>query len=451
VILTNPFNVGAGQPPPTFTFSNAKLLMHGSARPFIDAGPNKRLAVNHQGLCTLSSGAISGNNANAALRIYGADSDWQFGSGSWFISARVNYNGANTRIFDSRPTAGSSSGWAMAIQASTGVPFMTIEGTTYGTGTPAANLTVGGGANHDVAFSYDGSVLRCFVDGAVSWSHTVALNIDTGGILAIHNTADLTNGNTGSLLSELLIVSGEAVATSVYGLPTTWTDTGTLIEGWDPATYSNVKLNVHGSGTNGGTTFTDTSASARTVTANGNVQTSTAQARIGSSSILFDGTGDFLTVPQSSDFTFAADFTVEMQVRTASTSRQVLISCYQDSTTGWTLQISLTNAGRVLFSATGDGAEIDTNAGYLPVATNTWTHVMVARWGTFLLLFIEGEAVMLVSDSQTLTDSVALYIGRLTTVSTSIDFNGYMQEIRVVKGEAPHRSFSVQTAAHPDS
>lgn len=444
---------------PSFTFSNAKLLLHGSARPFVDSSLGKRPVVNHQARCTLGSGKINHPNLTAALIVRGSDTDWQFGTGSWFISARVTHSGASgARIFDTRPVAGSGSGWAMSSQAGTLAPFMNIEGTTYGVGTPAANLVLTSNVESTVSFSYDGTDLRCFVDGTLSWTHTVALNIDTGGFLCIgssvsgnvpNNDADVTQ-----LTRSVLIVKGESVAVASFFAPTTWTDTGIVIESWNPATYSNVKLNCHMSGSNGGTTFTDTSTGAKTITVNGNAQTSTAQAQIGSSSGLFDGTDDYLTVPDSADWDFGTgDFSIEMWVRTANNAnRQVLISNYLNSTTGWTLQISTTTAGRLHLGLTGDGAEYDSTVNYLPMTTTTWRHVAASRVSGILLIFVGGECVFAVPDTQNITgSSQPLYIGRLTTALTTIDFNGHMQELRVINGEGYPRSFIVQTAAHPDS
>lgn len=447
-----------GAPAMPYTFSNVKLLVHGSSRPFVDASESKHAVANMYARCTRSSSKIAFGNTGAGLFVHGDDSAWQFGTGSWFISAKIAANyGLPGRIFDTRPNSASSNGWAASVQATTRAPFITIEGTNYGVGTPAANLVVSSAGESTVSFSYDGTDLRCFVDGALSWSHTVSLNIDTGDALVIGNTQVLADANTTQTLRDLLIVSGESVAIASFTVPPAWTDTGIVLESWNPTTYSNVKLNCHMSGTNGGTTFTDTSAGAKTITVNGNAQTSTAQARIGSSSGLFDGTGDYLTVPDSADWDFGSgDYSVEMQVRTAATTRQVLIANYQDPATGWVMQISLTSAGRILFNETGDGPDWDSDpsggAGYNPIATNTWVHAVVSRVSNVLRAFIEGECVFSVADSQSISgSSKPLHIGRLTDVSTAIDFNGYMQEVRVIKGEGYPRSFVVQTAPHPDS
>jgi hypothetical protein len=66
--------------------------------------------------------------------------------------------------------------------------------------------------------------------------------------------------------------------------------------------YDNVSLLLYGNGTNGSTTITDNSPSPKTVTAVGNAQISTAQSKFGGASIAFDGTGDYITVPDSSAF-----------------------------------------------------------------------------------------------------------------------------------------------------
>jgi hypothetical protein len=212
------------------------------------------------------------------------------------------------------------------------------------------------------------------------------------------------------------------------------------------------------SGTNGGTTFTDTSTGAKTVSVFGNAQTSTAQARIGSSSGLFDGTGDYLTVPDSADWDMGTgDFSYEVQIRPANiTARQVVLSQYTDPTIGVTVQINLTTNGRLHVNVTGDGSEYDSGAGiggsYLPIAATTWKHLAVSRVSGYLQVFVEGEMIFSVADTQDITGSTkAMYFGRLTDVDTSINFNGYAQELRIIKGEGYPRSFLVQTSAHPDA
>ena len=85
----------------------------------------------------------------------------------------------------------------------------------------------------------------------------------------------------------------------------------------DPV-FNNVSLLLHGNGTNGSTTITDSSPSPKTVTAAGNAQISTAIADpFGDSSrgvLAFDGNGDYLAIPDSTDWNLPNDFTVEAWV-----------------------------------------------------------------------------------------------------------------------------------------
>ncbi|HEV8261831.1 MAG TPA: hypothetical protein VGQ19_13880, partial [Burkholderiales bacterium] len=67
-------------------------------------------------------------------------------------------------------------------------------------------------------------------------------------------------------------------------------------------------------GADGGTVITDTNAggSAHTWTANGNANTDNAQFKFGPTSLALDGTGDFVSTPDSADFTLGSgDFTID--------------------------------------------------------------------------------------------------------------------------------------------
>ncbi|MCH7827478.1 MAG: hypothetical protein IIC75_05850 [Bacteroidetes bacterium] len=76
------------------------------------------------------------------------------------------------------------------------------------------------------------------------------------------------------------------------------------------------KLMLHMNGTDTSTVFTDDSASAHSVTANGNAQIDTAQSVFGGASGLFDGTGDYLSIPDNADFDVGGgDWCVDFRVR----------------------------------------------------------------------------------------------------------------------------------------
>jgi hypothetical protein len=74
---------------------------------------------------------------------------------------------------------------------------------------------------------------------------------------------------------------------------------------------NNVVLFLKGDGANGSTNIVDSSPTPKTVSIFGNTQISTAQSKYGNSSILFDGIGDYLTIP-SGDIVLNSDFTIEL-------------------------------------------------------------------------------------------------------------------------------------------
>jgi len=80
-------------------------------------------------------------------------------------------------------------------------------------------------------------------------------------------------------------------------------------------------LLLHSDTTDGDTTFVDSSDSGHTVTAAGNAQHSTAQAKFGNTSMYFDGNATTrLTLSDSSDFEFDGDFTIDFWVNLLSGS-----------------------------------------------------------------------------------------------------------------------------------
>ena len=135
--------------------------------------------------------------------------------------------------------------------------------------------------------------------------------------------------------------------------------------------FADVSLLLHGNGTNGSTTITDSSPSPKTVTAVGNAQISTAQSKFGGSSIAFDGTGDYLSVPNDGTLQMGSvDFTIEFWI-------------YFNSLSGYQTPFDkgVVSAGALLMqTGNGDGRINVYASGSLVFAestngsTATWTH-----------------------------------------------------------------------------
>lgn len=228
--------------------------------------------------------------------------------------------------------------------------------------------------------------------------------------------------------------------------------------------FSSVSLLLHMDGSNGSTTFTDTSPTPKTVTASGNAKISTAQSKFGSASGLFDGNGDGLSVGGSAAFTFPADFTIECWIyivgapsvigsADAGSTHGTIISTTAGSNQGWSFLV-LGNPGTVpnlLYFEKAGGGYAGLSGGSVPASQ--WNHVAVSRASTTTRLFINGTQAASGTISGTVDSSnVAPFIGRTPWSSYFRYLNGYMDDLRITKGVARYTAnFTPPTAAFPDA
>lgn len=240
-------------------------------------------------------------------------------------------------------------------------------------------------------------------------------------------------------------------------------DTGVLVgQAYTQAGDSNigsVSLLLHADGTNGSTTFTDSSPSPKTITAAGDAQISTAQSKFGGASMLFDGTGDFLTTPATTDLLFGSgDFTAEAWVRPSSVSiAQKIVGVWSDTTgVGFSWKLGILNTGYLYFSySTTGGNGFAVSATSQQLSANVWHHVACARSGTTIYLFVDGvQAGSATGVSVTFfatSSSKLLEIGR-DGAGTTEYFNGYIDDIRITKGVARYTAnFTPPSDRHPDN
>jgi hypothetical protein len=183
-------------------------------------------------------------------------------------------------------------------------------------------------------------------------------------------------------MDDILFLKGFALYTANFTPPTT--AYGNPTAGAFDTYYSNVKALLHFEGSNGSTTFTD-QIPARAWTAAGNAQISTAQFKYGSSAGLGDGTGDFITCPDSTDWntTVGQNWTWEGWVyRTTNTDG--FYGFLEKSPSGggfspWLLALNIVggNASFWAFSsATGAAWAAAVSASVAnDCPLNTWTHL----------------------------------------------------------------------------
>ena len=151
-------------------------------------------------------------------------------------------------------------------------------------------------------------------------------------------------------------------------------------------------------------------------------------------SVLFDGTGDSLTIASTNDFAFGTgDFTIEMWVyHTDLTGQQTYFGDTNGNTAG-IYTYKTTNNEISLY----DTAQRSVSAANL-IQVNTWYHVAWTRESGTLRAFLDGIKV----DEDTYTGdftTTQYYVGD-TADSTSGEMIGYISNLRVLKGTALYTS-----------
>ena len=182
----------------------------------------------------------------------------------------------------------------------------------------------------------------------------------------------------------------------------------------------------------------------------GNAQVSTAVKKYGSGSMFFDGTGDWLLVPDNPDINFGTgDFTIETWINFTDTSAARSIAAKGVSgSTGWELYC---NASPTLLIFVYGGAITYSTAYNFIVGQ--WYHVAVVRSGTGIgniKMFINGFLIFEsgVAVNTDLTTLQPLYVGAGKGAGTP--FFGYMDDFRLTKGYARYTStFNPPTVALP--
>jgi len=226
--------------------------------------------------------------------------------------------------------------------------------------------------------------------------------------------------------------------------------------------FSNVSLLLHGDGTNGSTTIVDSSPSPKTVTAVGDAQISTTQSKFGGASLAFDGNGDYLTIPPSTEFEFGTDpFTVEFWIypTTSTTNRAVL--CTVDNGNIDTGGIDILGiSSNLYFYFTINGGGVRSIVVSLPTL-NTWNHyAFVGVSPTDTRVYRNGTLEGTSSSPRdiTYTGQNELVVGARHGGGTSGAvgpiqnfFDGYIEDLRITKGVARYtQNFTPPTAPFPD-
>lgn len=194
---------------------------------------------------------------------------------------------------------------------------------------------------------------------------------------------------------------------------------------------SNCLLLLHFEGSDGATSTTDSSASARTVTRSGTAQIDTADYKWGTSSSLFDGAGDFWSVPDSSDWQFAGNFTLEawIKIDSLSDSRHIM---NHGTDANNQMRFSVRTTGSIVWDILSSGSPLISVASASGVIViNTWYHVAIVRNGNVFTLYVNGASVATVTQSVSIPNFTASFKTGCGVDGSTWPFSGWIDEVRV--------------------
>jgi len=299
-------------------------------------------------------------------------------------------------------------------------------------GVTGANTLIANTWTH-VAVSRSGTTLRLFVNGVVDATATVsgAYN-NSNAVLSIGRINANDAGYLKGHISNLRIINGTALYTGNFSIPTSPT-----------TAVANTKLLANFA--NAGAVD---SAKNLILTTVGNAKISTEQSKFGGSSVYFDGNGDYLRIADNAAFNFGSgDFTIEMWLNPTAptnwnqkhlfakraTNNNWGLLCYinRNSTTGrYSVTMFIPNAA-------GTGWAINKT---VPISFTGWSHFALVRSGNEWSIYIDGvKDVLNANLSLTIPSNTAAFTlgaDAATPSTTSSNYVGYMDDIRITKGVA---------------
>ena len=205
--------------------------------------------------------------------------------------------------------------------------------------------------------------------------------------------------------------------------------------GGDPF-WSNVVLHLSGGGSNGSTTFIDSSNSAHTVTATGSATISNAQSRFGGSSIYLPSTS--LSIPDSPNWDFSGDFTIRTFVYCLS-HPSVVYFMGQTVSNAFAPLLPYVASGSVGIAASSTGSSWFVNnfaTGAPVLSLNQWVYLVWTRSGNSWSIQVNDTVYPVGTGTYSGTPYAASQPMLIGGANSIYYFNGYVDEFQITNGVA---------------
>jgi hypothetical protein len=187
----------------------------------------------------------------------------------------------------------------------------------------------------------------------------------------------------------------------------------------------------------------------------GNAQISTAQSKFGGSSMLFDGNGDYLSIPNTQLLNLTSgNFTIEAWVYYLGTNANGVIvdkdGVFNSTFPSYSLGLKINKLNMFIGSGNGISYAQEFTAG-ADFLTNQWVHVAVVRSGSIITVYQNGTSVASGTQTGTMVDGgKATLVGYQSGQPQSLFWNGYIDDLRITRGVARYTStFTPPTQAFP--
>jgi hypothetical protein len=361
-----------------------------------------------------------------------ANSSINLGTGDFTVEAWIYATVATQQQYGCILANHVTNGWYVAFNASNQIYWSnhtTVAATSSTAITPFKWI--------HVAVTRSGTSLKIFQDGVevASATNSTAYGDSAAALLVGQN--GVGNYFTG-YISNARVLKGTALYTSAFTPPTQQL---TAITNTSVLTCQSNRL-------------IDNSTNNLAITKYGDVKVTAfgpfTETDTTTGSSYFDGTGDYLTVPNNNDFNLPGDFTLEFWINNNSVSSSPNYICVGSS--------SATNNGLLIYYSNGaTSLRIYSNGAALiagpSLINNVWYHIALVRSGSGsnnLKLYVNGVSAGQATSTTTFTGVAGngVAIGSEYTSSHSIINNYYMSDVRIVKGTAVYTSaFTPPTVA----
>jgi hypothetical protein len=174
-----------------------------------------------------------------------------------------------------------------------------------------------------------------------------------------------------------------------------------------------------------------------------NAVASSAQSNFYGGSFYFDGDGDYLSIPQTSDLDQNTDFTVEYWIYINSQGGSQYITPFGGDTNYYTVQF---HPGQVPYIVRYAASTVASGG---KISLQKWCHVALTKSGNTLRCFVDGILQCSGDEVASPTLSGAFNIGRNGATYTNY-FDGYMSDFRFYKGLAKYTQNFIPASTDPD-